>query len=265
MPVGNELAQVTTLQLYLQSLDDCERAGILIDRAPGIKILAIEFDHYLRSFRRSERFRIGLHRDIVRNLFQPVNNTMPRAILESLRINSFWLDELVVALPSKLPLRNLKHLHLKRCFKVVPFIRMLIELGVDLVSYCVNFELGSHGVTCRGPNEALLQQMTSPKRIDMSSIGEMVCDWATVTSRASSLRSFSIDDDGYDKSRDSPSIAPLILHRSLTGFSGFCSAASSLEQLAVLSPPIDSERWDDKEGLTKFLVSTCISHRQYTV
>jgi hypothetical protein len=182
MPQGNELAHVTTLQLYLQQLDDCERAGILIDRAPGIKTLAIELENILNSFKRSggpgvyrsSRSVREVARDIALKLFQSVNSTTPRAGLESLRIRSFRLDELLLVLPEKLPLQDLKHLNLNRCFRVAPFIRMLTRLGVDLVSYHVNFL--SEGEGFREPNEALLHQMTSPKRMHMTSMGEMVCD-----------------------------------------------------------------------------------------
>jgi hypothetical protein len=265
MPQGNELAHITTLQLYLQQLDDCERAGVLIDRAPGIKTLAIEFEDRLGSFKRSGRpsahgpfrWESEIARDITIKLFQSVNSATPRAGLESLRIKSLPLNELLLILPEKLPLRNLKHLHLNRCRQVGPFIRMLTQLGVDLVSYHVGFQ--SEAQEIRELNEALLHQMTSPKRMHISSMGEMVCDWATVTARASSLLSLSIDDEDYDAFFQTREDIPFVLHRSTSGFSGFCSAASSLEQLAVSSPLIESERWGDVHGLTKFLVSMRIA------
>jgi hypothetical protein len=265
MPQGNELAHVTTLQLYLQQLDDCERAGVLIERAPGIKTLAIEFEHRLGSFKKSGRpsaygpfrWEREIARDIALKLFQSVNSATPRAGLESLRIKSLPLNELLLILPGKLPLRNLKHLHLNRCRQVGPFIRMMTQLGVDLVSYHVDFQSEAQGI--RELNEALLHQMTSPKRMHISSMGDMLCDWAVVTAHASNLLSFSIDDGNFDDFLDNPTGAPFVPHRSMSGFFGFCSAASSLEQLVISSPSIESERWDDPAGFTSFLVSIYIA------
>jgi hypothetical protein len=258
MPLGNELAQVTTLQLYLQQLSDCERAGILIDRAPGIKILAIEFENGLDSFKRAGHH-FELQRDIVRNLFQSVNSTTPRAGLESLRIRCLTLDELLLVLPRKLPLRNLKHLHLVRCRKAGPFIQMLTQTGVDFASYHVNLDPSARGF--RRSNEALLHQMTSPKRIHLSSMGKMVCDWAAVTASASSLLSFSVDDENYDNLFAMPPGAPFVPRRSTPAFFDFCSAATSLEQLAISSPPIETEHWNDAAGLAGSLVSICTAIR----
>jgi hypothetical protein len=266
MPLGKELARVTTLQLYLRKMDDCERAGILIDRAPGIKRLAIEFEHCPFGFkifgRRSAPHLIELGRDVVQKLFQSVNSTTHRTDLESLRIKSIPLDEFLLVLPTKLPLRNLKHLQLNRCRGVGPFIAMLAQLGVDLSSYHIIFRREAYEV--RESNEALIHSMSSPKRVSMSSTGEMLCDWAVVTSRAPSLLSFVIDDVAYDDDVQNPVGTSHTFLNSMAGFFGFCSAASSLEQLAVLSPPIESEHWKDEAGLDRFLVSVSMAIHGHT-
>lgn len=43
-PQPLELARITSLQLYMQHVDDCDLAGTLINSAPLVKNLALEFD-----------------------------------------------------------------------------------------------------------------------------------------------------------------------------------------------------------------------------
>jgi len=43
-PQPLELAHITSLQLYMQHVDDCDLAGTLINSAPLVKNLALEFD-----------------------------------------------------------------------------------------------------------------------------------------------------------------------------------------------------------------------------
>lgn len=82
--------------------------------------------------------------------------------------------------------------------------------------------------------------------------GDMLCGWPVLTARAASLQSLYIADDYYDDTGP-------IFHRGLEGFSAFCGAATSLEQLAITCPAIEEELWNAHNGFVSFLVSVPIA------
>jgi hypothetical protein len=167
------------------------------------------------------------------------------------------LSKLAKVFPTKLSLRDLKHLQLMGCGSVVPFIPMLSQLKVDLLSYYVKF-VQEFSLVYRA-NEEILKLMTLPRRFDMpSSTGIMLSEWAVVTFRASSLLSFSINDDDLTVDlRDRP---PFFFPRGMLSFFDFCWAATNLQQLAVFSLSIESEICGGGEGFNRFLVS---DHAEY--
>jgi hypothetical protein len=220
-----EPAYITCLQLYLQTPSDCDRAGALINLAPSVKSLAIEFGSRVQD----EQMYGNSHTtrrypwEIVRRLFVSVKGNTPRVGLQSLRITSFPLTSLERVLPTKFPMQTLKHVQFIKCPWVGEFIQMLSRLGVNLVSYFMSSEHDHAGI--RGPNEKLLSLMAAPKHLKKSSLcGDMLCGWSVLTSRAASLQSLDIADDYTEN--DDP-----VIHRGMEGFLPFYEAASSLESL----------------------------------
>lgn len=247
----HEPAIITCLQLYLQDADDCERAGVLINLAPNVKSLAIEFDRRIRMEN-------GINRspwEFTRRLFASVQVDTPRVGLESLRITSFPLTDLKDLLPTIFAMQDLKHLQLVNCQWVGSFIQMLSQFSVSLASYVLISDYDHSGI--RGPNETLLSSMTAPRRLRMSSRdGDMLCGWPVLTAPAASLQSLYIADDRIDDT------GPPVVHRGLTGFKAFCEAASGLEQLAITCPTIEEKLWDVADGFVSFLVSSHTRYRQ---
>lgn len=148
-------------------------------------------------------------------------------------------------------MQDLKHLQLIECTWVGDFVQMLSRLGVSLDSYILISNYDRPDI--RGSNENLLSVMTAPIRLRMSSRhGDMLCGWPVLITRATSLQSLYIADDYIDDTGP-------IIHRGLEGFSPFCGAASSLEQLAITCPSIEEELWDAHNGFASFLVSVTIA------
>jgi len=244
-PQPLELAQITCLQLYIQHEDDCDLAGTVINSATLVRNLALEFDCRISFSLRARS------EDIVSRLLTPIDDKLPRVGLETLRISSFAVDSFAEGLSEKVSLRGLKHLQLVECNSVVRFIQMLSQLGVDLVSYHVDY--GRTDLYMKGPNEEILKLMTTPKRLIMSSSSAVLspsrtlCDWPVLTARAASLLSSSIDVRN--------DVDPFLLPEDLLDFYNFCGAAANLEQLSVSCPPVEKGDWDHAGGFDDFLVS----------
>lgn len=257
-PHAQALANLTCLQLFLQRPEDCDDAGVLIDRASRVRHLTIKIgDGFRRKLALHLHGRSRIQRlETVRALFGSVNLSTPRLGLESLTITYLPLGELAEALPATLPLQGLQHLQLYHCSLERELIRRLVQLRVNLSSYCLS---SSSGQGLQEPNESLLELMTSPKRIVIRSLTPLVRNWATLSARSHALHTLEISDEDYDETDTHP-----VLHRSMADFFDFCVAAFSLEQLNMTCPAIESSRWEEPEGLAKMFVSVfnCCSMKQ---
>lgn len=251
-PHAHTLVHITFLQLFLKQPEDCECAGVLINRATRVKGLAIEISYDFKRKLTIPRYAPHLRAqrlEAIRALFGSVDANVPRLALESLSIKWFPLGEMAEVLATKLPLQNLKHLQLNQCPKQQELVGRLVQMRVNLVTYRLH-ACDEQGLESR--NESLLELMTSPTKIVITSPKLLLRNWATLSARSHALRTLKIRDEGYDNYS-----IYLVLHRSMRDFSDFCGATSSLEQLDVTCPAIEAVRWEEPEGFVKMLVSIC--------
>lgn len=232
------------LQLFLKRPQDCEFAGVLIERVARISSLTIEIGHiFHRKLRHS--LHVSQRMKTIEALFGSIDDNTPRLGLKSLRLKAFPLQELTEILPTKLPLQGLKHLQLIRCPKERIFVRRLIQLLVDLATYYLDAD---NARMSEDPNEheSLLELMTAPKRVEITSITPLLHNWSRLSACSHALRILKIGDEIYDTEYVYP-----VFHRSMTHFFDFCGAASSLEQLAITCPPHEASSWGEVDGFAK--------------
>lgn len=149
-PASDELAHVTSLQIYLKvnDHDHIDRADELLARTPALRNLEIVFGE------------LGIYDDwedcdgalrVVRKMFRTHIKSGRTTRLRSLRMTSMCLLLVSELLTTVLDLKDLKYLQLFWCTDIDPFLHALETLGLNLSSLCIEY-FGQEALTERTIN-----------------------------------------------------------------------------------------------------------------
>ena len=134
-PTANELAHVTSLQIYFAvgNDDQADRAGLILARTPALRYLDLELESY-DIYDDDECCDAAVR--ILQQMFHRIESGQPTR-LKSLRITSMCLLHAGMLLPDIMDLRMLEHLQLARCLDIDPFLRQLERFDLNLLSLCI--------------------------------------------------------------------------------------------------------------------------------
>lgn len=231
-------------------------AAEIIARTPNITKLSILFDQcWLPDPQESHA---ELCRRFIEMLFPVDAIPIHFAGLRSLSLRDLTLEQLGPVLSKSVDFERLQELRFVRCEDVA---HMLSSLRLQQVS-CNMLHIEEE--TCTSDNGELkssLQTMVAPKTLSIgrdrrsaAQFGGGELCWTDLMLHSSTLKSLRLN---IEKAEGCPfDDRP---GKKMTDFREFCKLASNLEQLALIAPHIEEQKWLEKDGFSAFLVSAPIT------
>jgi hypothetical protein len=239
-PEWDELAHVTSLQIYLRvaDFDHIERADSIIAHTSALRSLDLELEKpYIYE---DDEDCDGAVR-ILKDMFYTHIKTGQVTRLKSLRITYMCLLLVSELLTTVLELKDLENLQLVRCRDIDPFLRKLEPLGLNLSSLCI-VDFGRDHSTDFAVND-FIRSLKPLKRLTLE-IDIEYFDQQALQSHHSSLESLHI----RDNHRGQP-IVPAFKH------------ALKLDQLALFGFEFEDGGLRGEMGSYRSLRSMLVSFR----
>jgi hypothetical protein len=245
------LACITSVRLHVACQKDCRTAANIIALTPDITDLSVHSEEtWCVPYESSPEY----SRDLINMIFCVGDAGLQFSRLRSLHLKEFKLALLGPVLSQRIDFNKLENLQLILCEDVS---RFLSSLKLSQVSWDM---LRIEGQKQPGDGRELnsfLQTMTAPKilsigRQNSSTVGwlegEKLC-WKSLSQHASTLQSLRVSIPELDYSH-----VPEVEEKRLAEFRTFCRSVSNLDQLALISPQIESDEWGDEHGFYTLLV-----------
>ena len=198
-PRADELAHVTTLQIYLDIVplyfqdDHVLWAGSIVARMPALRSLEIELKNWM-LFEDVDCCESAVR--VVQSIFDSQAETGQPMRLTSLRIKKMCLLRVSRLLTTVLDFKNLKHLQLMECVDIGPFLRELESLELNLSSLCI--EIAYWDTTTGKPLNDFIRSLQPLQRLALTFTWpddtSIVDEW-TLQSHYRSLESLRIEDE----------------------------------------------------------------------
>lgn len=215
-PESDELAYVTSLQIYLRVADyrHIDRASLILARTPALRSLDLELEGC--DICEDQDCCDGAV-NIIQMMFSSRIETGATIRLRSLRITSMCLLYASMLLLEVLDLGMLEHLQLVRCIGIDPFLRYLEALNLDLSSLCIE-DCFRFDTTDFAVND-FIRSLKPLKRITLKFMGIWFFDLRTLQPHYTSLESLRIEDNPLEQAMlPTTRLAPNLEQLALFGF-----------------------------------------------
>jgi hypothetical protein len=231
-------------------------AANIITRTPNITKLSIIFDRFWLPH--LQETHAEACRRSIETLFTIATNPSQFPRLRSLSLRDFGLEQLGPVLSKSVDFKTLEELRFVRCGDVA---NMLSSLRLQQVDWKMLHIEEEACISDNGELKSLLQTMVAPKvlsigrdRSNAAHFGGGELCWTDLMLHSPTLKSLRLN---IEKADGRP------FHdrhgKKLADFHELCKSASNLEQLALMTPHIEEQTWEEKDGFSAFLVRAPIT------